>query len=232
MILTQDQLALENSLRRILPADIVSLWIPDGYNRTKDIIRSNHGQCYGTHPNVPVLPNLINPSIGWVFGGDDYVSIPSMTISRNSGAISFWVYTTASFMGNYDYRGVIIGISAQYSYNTLALRRNAPTYGLWGETSLNEEYFVKVDNIVPGGQWNHIEVSFDSGVATTYLNTVQIDQQSGLTADWILNRMGYLHAQIPFTGYTALTSVYSKPQSQAQVNNNYLHTKGLFSPRG
>jgi len=55
MILTQDQLALENSLRRILPAGVVSCWIPDGYDKAKDIIGGNHGRCFGTHPNVPVI---------------------------------------------------------------------------------------------------------------------------------------------------------------------------------
>jgi len=36
-------------------SDMVSLWIPSGTGRAIDIIRGNHGQCYGTHPNVPVI---------------------------------------------------------------------------------------------------------------------------------------------------------------------------------
>lgn len=55
MILTQDQLALENSLRRILPAGVVSCWIPDGYGGAKDVIGDNHGKVIGAHPNVPVI---------------------------------------------------------------------------------------------------------------------------------------------------------------------------------
>lgn len=62
MILTQDQLALENSLRRILPPGVVSCWIPDGYGRAKDIIRGNHGTCFGTHPNVPVIEKFDGPN--------------------------------------------------------------------------------------------------------------------------------------------------------------------------
>lgn len=36
-------------------SDMVSLWVPSGTGRAVDIIRGNHGQCEGTHPNVPVI---------------------------------------------------------------------------------------------------------------------------------------------------------------------------------
>ena len=45
-------------MRRMLPADIVSLWIPDGYNKAKDIIRGNHGTCFETPPLVDGGLNL------------------------------------------------------------------------------------------------------------------------------------------------------------------------------
>jgi len=38
-----------------MTGDMVSLWLPSGQNRAIDIIRGNHGQCYGTHPNVPTI---------------------------------------------------------------------------------------------------------------------------------------------------------------------------------
>lgn len=47
---------MSNFLRSIpITSDMVSLWVPSGTNRAIDIIRGNHGQCDGIHPNVPVI---------------------------------------------------------------------------------------------------------------------------------------------------------------------------------
>ncbi|MCK4793582.1 MAG: LamG domain-containing protein [Desulfobacteraceae bacterium] len=42
-------------IKKLITPDMVSLWVPSGLNRAQDLIRGNHGQCYGTHPNVPVI---------------------------------------------------------------------------------------------------------------------------------------------------------------------------------
>ncbi len=41
-----------------ITGDMVSLWLPSGQNRAIDVIRGNHGQCFGTHPNVPVIQDF------------------------------------------------------------------------------------------------------------------------------------------------------------------------------
>lgn len=54
-----------NNFMRSIPItpDMVSLWVPSGLNRAQDLIRGNHGQCYGTHPNVPVISTFQPPNL-------------------------------------------------------------------------------------------------------------------------------------------------------------------------
>ncbi|MCK4784544.1 MAG: LamG domain-containing protein [Desulfobacteraceae bacterium] len=49
-------------IKKLITPDMVSLWVPSGTGRAIDLIRGNHGQCYGTHPNVPVtgVPRTLN----------------------------------------------------------------------------------------------------------------------------------------------------------------------------
>jgi len=50
-------------IKKLITPDMVSLWVPSGQKRAQDLIRGNHGQCYGTHPNVPVISKLVEPEL-------------------------------------------------------------------------------------------------------------------------------------------------------------------------
>ncbi|GAH65584.1 unnamed protein product, partial [marine sediment metagenome] len=144
-------------------------------------------------------------------GEDDYVSISNITISKDAGAISLWVYSEADFTGQRLDQGHIIGFGGDKFKRYLALVGSGiGGYMLMSETNLNEENFVNVVDAVPKGQWNHILVSFDSGVATSFVNGSQVDQISGITNDWTLNRMGFMHADVPFTGKIDEVRIYKR----------------------
>ncbi len=62
-----------------MTGDMVSLWLPSGQNRAIDIIRSNHGQCYGTHPNVPVISTFQPPNKLTDGGLNEWLSATNLT---------------------------------------------------------------------------------------------------------------------------------------------------------
>ncbi|GAH62971.1 unnamed protein product [marine sediment metagenome] len=219
MILTQSQIELENSLRRILPAGVVSCWIPDGYNRAKDIIRGNHGQCYGTHPNVPVLPNLINPSIGWYFDGkDDHISTTLNIDESQPFTWSTWVNPQGA--GERDILSTWTGDGAQL----LILDDD-------GSVFFNVDTGVDINN----DEWSHLVVVRTTTRNIVYINKIEIHNvASGVTNSPLPLRIGADGdaSNYFFDGYIALPFVANKAWSIAQVKNFGLATKGLFSPRG
>lgn len=55
---------LESKLREIVTPDMVSLWIPSGQKGGIDLIgRNPKVQCFGTHPNVPVISEFKSPNL-------------------------------------------------------------------------------------------------------------------------------------------------------------------------
>ena len=42
-------------IKKLITPDMVSLWVPNGPTTCIDLRGQNHGQCFGTHPNVPVI---------------------------------------------------------------------------------------------------------------------------------------------------------------------------------
>lgn len=236
MILTQSQLALENSLRRILPADVVSCWIPDGYGGAKDVIGSNHGTCFGTHPNVPVLPSLINPSVGWRFKADDYISLPASSIpAGNEISISFWAYVdvvkNSTLLRFEDVNGRVISIHLFYK---------APEGIYWdcGVDTVTYDRILKENPDALGG-WHFW--GFTKNVATGYmkifLDAEEWHSEGGKTRPITTpSSAGHLGADlIPsvfFDGDVALFSIARKDWPQAQFKNFYNATKGMFAPRG
>jgi len=81
------------STRRRIPvtSDMVSLWVPSGTGRAIDIIRGNDGQCYGTHPNVPVISGRNIVANGAFTTDDDPPdswTASNATLSTEAGGLS------------------------------------------------------------------------------------------------------------------------------------------------
>jgi len=58
--------------------DMVSLWVPSGQKRAQDLIRGNHGQCDGTHPNVPVIGECIGSNLLTDGGLNEWLSATNL----------------------------------------------------------------------------------------------------------------------------------------------------------
>lgn len=227
MILTHNQLALENSLRRILPPSIVSCWVPDGYNKAKDVIRGNHGDCFGTHPNVSVLSSLTYPSVGWWFGGDDYIDLTGLTTVGTSLSFSSWIYSTDDTVGH---KYILDAESGRIIFNWKTSTE--------GKIAFYDNSWKSFDTTPASHLWHCITFALNgaTGKAKLFLNGSEYGSERDYTPHSIggVVVMGarYSKDQNFFPSYLALPSLANEPWSLQQHNNIYLATKSLFSPRG
>lgn len=235
MILTHNQLALENSLRRILPAGVVSCWIPDGQNRAKDIIRCNHGQCHGTHPNVLVLPSLIDPTLGWHFDGtDDYVEIADDTSLRPT-KFSFGFWIKPETMSDYKrWLGKVLYSTDKRGWMILRANSDRAYLGIFDANSV-EKTSPSVPYTV--NEWTNIAFTFDGTYMKSYKNGALVgisDSVGGWTfapsTESLKIGKGYTASY--FTGHIALPFIANTAWSLQQIKSFYNATKGLFYPRG
>lgn len=219
---------------REIPIDpsMVSLWVPAGNSLARDLIRGNHGQCYGTHPNVPVLPSLINPSVGWHFDKvDDRIVVPndkSLDLTDEITAIA-WIYPRTLGEGNY---GRIFDKSSANAFSFLLYDNNSLRFTNVG---LSENAPI---NSITLNEWNFVGFNYHgtNRNGKFYVNGQDVGNIGDLGAMgtsvqdlFIGNEIGLTRT---FDGYIALVALANKAWSQQQINNFYLQTRGLFAPRG
>lgn len=124
-------------IRRIIPVtpDVVSLWIPSGTNRAIDIIRGNDGQCYGTHPNVPVISgkNLV------INGGfttdddppDDWIASNTTLSTESGGLVGNCMKVLDGGAGNgYGYQSILTVVGKVYNFTCWAKDSDTGQNGL------------------------------------------------------------------------------------------------------
>lgn len=233
-------------IKKLITPDMVSLWVPAGQNGARDLIRGNHGTAFGTHPNVPVLPNLINPSVGWVFGGDDYVNLgsdESLNPGTNDIALGAYIKRTA-ISSAIEY--IYIKRQATLKWYNLSL---ASSNRISAQITINHPTIpfsaVLSTTAIIDTNWYLVGVSFDrDGNGQVFINgepdgsAVDISAHAGncnpssnanmggrginvapVSADWL-------------NGYVALPFLAKEAWSEARWQNFYNATKGLFAPRG
>lgn len=384
---------MSNFMRSIpITPDMVSLWVPSGLNRAQDLIRGNHGQCYGTHPNVPVIsppidqinacdattgwdapngslsidtsdkkegtgslkniiaspltntwyytrynetgdsldwsnkeyflawlycdrastafttptlriedtsanvgyfdltfsaatwtafrfllpsvdsgsqpnlalidnfifqlrtkdttafylkiddvrvtgkPSVINPSVGWVFGGDDRIDVlNALSLKSDKGTIAFWakfpaVLSQEPIIQIYDTIGTM---TEDY---LLVRRLSEGTVHLVVEDDNATKVALKSTNTVVDGKWHPICVTQDGVAAKIFLDGIE-ETTTGTNSGYWTNHLTVLNIRIGrsawqfLDGDIALLSVSNEAWSQAKVDNFILNTKGLFAPR-
>ncbi|MCK4828219.1 LamG domain-containing protein [bacterium] len=228
-------------IKKLITPDMVSFWLPSGQSRAMDLIRSNHGQCYGTHPNVPVLPNLINPSVGWHFDRtDDYVDCGN-DASLNWGLNDI---TIAFFFKNTGNDGVVNDLVSNQQANEKGIRTYIRAAGQLNvqlsDGAGTERNIVGATDIGADDTWHHVAFVLDrDGNGQIYLDGVPdgsaVDisalAATDLTTTDNLYIGQYRGISTPFAGYIALPFIANKGWSVAQIKNFYNATKGLFWPR-
>jgi hypothetical protein len=154
-------------------------------------------------------------------GFEDSMNMSTLTVNHSAGAISLWVYSNANFTGKYGNEGQIIGLSGNQYMSYLGLKESGSAYTLIGETNKNEEYFVSASNVIPKDTWNQITVNLLDGVASTYVNGLQVDQKAGITTDLSLNVIGFTSPLTAFCGIVDEVTIYNRSLSINEVKSLY-----------
>lgn len=223
-------------IKKLITPDMVSFWLPSGQNRAMDIIRGNHGRCSGTHPNVLILPNLINLSLGWYFDGvDDYIKVPNATSLQLTGniTIGLWVKVDRTSCGSGDAQFIVKRVADddreyefRYVVSTQKLKFLDSNDVLSSNTTLAN---VTWTFVVATRDVANTEVKFYFN-ATLDVTRTSSGSVSASSADVNMGERAETGHQ--FAGYMVFPFVANGVWSVAQINNFYLATKGLFAPRG
>lgn len=88
---------------------------------------------------------------------------------------------------------------------------------------------------ITAGQWNHIVCTVGGGVKTVYINGIQRYQQTGVTglmptgqANQYIGKYGGGGNNYPFNGSIAVSRVYNRTLSAAEVLQNFNALRGRF----
>lgn len=88
---------------------------------------------------------------------------------------------------------------------------------------------------ITAGQWNHIVCTVGGGVKTVYINGIQRYQQTGVTglmptgqANQYIGKYGSGGNNYPFNGSIAISRVYNRTLSAAEVQQNFNALRGRF----
>lgn len=219
---------------REIPIDpsMVSLWIPGGTDWARDIIRGNEGKVIGADRNVPVLPSLINPSVGWRFGTDNYIEVPDAPCWNltNKGSVGIWFKPAFAFADGSQ--GVeLFFLSGRISAFRFSTASSKLYYILEGG---GPDCHSNSDSWQP--EWHYVEVTHDGTALKMYMDAVLQNAIGDATLNFFKSSgnlvIGSTSGASSFQGYTALPFVSNETRSQQQVENFYLATKSLFAPRG
>jgi hypothetical protein len=203
--------------------NFVSWWKFDEGSGTiaYDSIGDNDGTVYG----ATWTTGQINGALSFD-GSNDYVAVPSFTVSTNNGTIALWFKTSANFLANYGGMGYLISKDSQYvGYLTVVGNGTVP-YWIAGETNTQDDYFVSVEGAVPVGAWNHVVVSFDNKTAKTYLNGVLIQTLPVTNSSLTLTRIGGRTSEF-FNGEIDDVRFYDRASSSEEIWQ--LYQNGLDS---
>jgi hypothetical protein len=201
------------ALTAVAHADLFSHWTFDEGAGTiaHDSAGSNHGMLFND-------PAWTTGKIGGALsfdGTDDFVLLPTFSVSTNDGTIALWFKTSGDFSGNYGHQGYLIsGSAAFWSYLTLEGGGNHP-YRISGETDTQDDYFVATAANF-AGQWNHVAVSFHDKTAKTYLNGGLIDTRSVTDSFLTLDRIGGLSSEF-YNGKIDDVRIYDNALSQSEI---------------
>jgi len=214
--------------------DMVSLWVPSGLKRARDLIRGNHGQCYGTHPNVPVLPNVINPSVGWHFDGtNDYIQLQSPIVGIDPFSVFAWV-NLPEIPASVD-EMIVANYNGAYKGFKFFIHTGGAVFFQVGRLSDTSTQWVASTGTLSPSTWRFVGGIYD-GIKPIAVLDGELKEGtnfSPIEAETTYIRIGKAcWEETFFDGYIALPFITNSAWSAAQVSNFYNATKGMFAPRG
>ena len=185
----------------------------------------------GTLTNGPTF-NGVNAGTIDFDGANDYISFSDNT-GLNNQSISMESWSKLDSVPQSGFLFEKGSVNTQYSnfYNNNNGLFYFRTKGLSTE-DLNFDYTAYVST----STWNHIVCTYASGIKTIYYNGVIVAQATGITGTISTNTTGLFVGRhgsggYPMNGKIAVSKVYNKALTAAEVFQNYNATKHRFSIR-
>lgn len=208
-----------------ITSDMVSLWVPSGQSRAIDLIRGNHGQCYGTHPNVPVISgrNLVANGAFTTDDDppDDWTASNATLSTESGGLVDNCMKVLDGGAGNgYGYQSIITVVGKVYSFSCWAKDIDTGQNGLIevGTSAGNAAYYSSgaitddtgvtyTATFTATTTTTFISLNCTSSGGTYYFDSVSLKEQQQL----INPSVGWVHDglddywRVPASGSLALT---------------------------
>ena len=161
-------------------------------------------------------------------GTDDFIAFPDDTnLNNQTLTMESWSYlnTTIQQNGFLFEKGLV---NTQYS------NFFEGTNFIFRTMGLSTSSFNIASSLFSANSWNHIVCTYTSGTKRIYLNGIQVGVATGLTGTIPTNTTGlFLGAYGPGSSYfidgkIAVSRVYNKALTQAEVTQNYNAQKSRF----
>jgi len=183
----------------------------------------------GTLTNGPNYSSANSGSI--VFDGtNDGIQLAGTNLSLNEHTISSWHYST-----NFNQTGMVFEKSTNGTANTqYMITYNNNNFMYYRTIGLSTQDLV-VANASTNNQWNNLVATFDGANKRIYTNGVLRGTSVTLTGTIVQNTTGIAAIGIipdfvnyAFNGRIAITSIYNRALSAAEVSQNFNALRARF----
>ena len=154
------------------------------------------------------------------------VGSPSNLTLTTAATLEAWIYPTGAGLNPNSQGGIILGKEGEYQ---IARFGDGTIRLLFANTSPGGSTWINTGYVALANQWTHIAVTYNNGVITTYINSVQANIYNGTGAigdtDTAHNDFEIGGRQASVQGFQGLITgvmVYNTVLSQPQVQSDYL----------
>jgi hypothetical protein len=163
-------------------------------------------------------------------GSNSWIESPTSSVfDTQTVTMESWCYPTVTAQSGFLFEKGQVNTQYSNFFNgdgTFYFR----TMGL----SPQDQTFASASYITANA-WNHIVCTYGNGTKTIYINGVQIAQQTGVTGtiptgqtNQYVGKFGNAGNNYPFNGKIAVSKVYNRSLSVAEVNQNFNALRGRY----